>query len=308
MELPLKTQRTLLRLQSSEACSAIMESIDTPSLFGQSRLMQGSYSEGKKSLNSLPPDVTLTTEFTSLKLGTRFDKNNRGSFLLLDGKENLKVTSAEQFLGRLNCDSSTRVKVVSVFGKTGDGKSHTLNHTFFKGKEVFHTSSEQDSCTLGVWAAYDPHLRVICLDTEGLLGSTSHENQRTRLLLKVLAVSDIVIYRTRSERFHSDLFTFLGSASRAYTQHFQAALQAVGHRSEFGGPLSALGPAVIIFHETRHTRTLQASLTESAEDFLRNRFAQSKLEIEAFQLSAVCGNSNIVICYRILRPPSGCAE
>jgi zinc finger FYVE domain-containing protein 1 len=97
-----------------------------------------------------------------------------------------QVSSAEQFLGRLNCSSSTRVKVVSVFGKTGDGKSHTLNHMFFKGEKVFHTSSEQDSCTLGVWAAYDPHLRVICLDTEGLLGSTNHENQRTRLLLKVI--------------------------------------------------------------------------------------------------------------------------
>lgn len=91
MELPLKTHRTLLRLQSSEACSAIMESIDTPSLFGQSRLMQGSYLEENRSLNSLPPDVTLTTEFTLLKLGTRSDKNNGGSFLLLDGKENLKV-------------------------------------------------------------------------------------------------------------------------------------------------------------------------------------------------------------------------
>lgn len=84
-------------------------------------------------------------------------------------------------------------------------------------------------------------------------------------MFKVLAVSDIVIYRTRSERLHSDLFTFLGSASRAYTQHFQAALQAVGQRSEFGGPLSALGPAVIIFHETRHTRTLQACKSVASE-------------------------------------------
>jgi len=97
-----------------------------------------------------------------------------------------QVSSDEQFLRRLNCDTSMRVKVVSVFGNTGDGKSHTLNHTFFNGVEVFHTSSEQDACTLGVWAAFDPHLRVICLDTEGLLGSTSHENQRTRLLLKVI--------------------------------------------------------------------------------------------------------------------------
>jgi hypothetical protein len=77
-------------------------------------------------------------------------------------------------------------------------------------------------------------------------------------VLKVLAVSDIVIYRTRSERLHGDLFTFLGSASRAYTHHFQGALQAVGQRSDLGGPLSALGPAVIIFHETRHTHTIQA--------------------------------------------------
>jgi hypothetical protein len=91
MELPLMAQRTALRLQSSEACSAIMESIDTPSLFGQNRLMHGPYSEGNKSLISLPPDVTLTTEFTSLKLGTRFDNSKGGSFLLLDGKENLKV-------------------------------------------------------------------------------------------------------------------------------------------------------------------------------------------------------------------------
>lgn len=94
------------------------------------------------------------------------------------------MSSTEQFLRRLGCDGS-RVKVVSVFGNTGDGKSHTLNQVFFNGEERFKTSSEQDSCTLGVWAAYDPNLRVICLDTEGLLGNTNHENQRTRLLLKV---------------------------------------------------------------------------------------------------------------------------
>ena len=25
---------------------------------------------------------------------------------------------------------------MSIFGNTGDGKSHTLNHTFFNGREV----------------------------------------------------------------------------------------------------------------------------------------------------------------------------
>lgn len=79
----------------------------------------------------------------------------------------------------------TRVKVVSIFGNTGDGKSYTLNHALFNGDDIFRTSNEQDSCTLGVWAAFDPKLNVICLDTEGLLGTTRNKNQRMRLLLKV---------------------------------------------------------------------------------------------------------------------------
>jgi len=79
MELPLKTQRTVLSIQRSEDSSAIMESFD---------MMQSPYSEGNKSVGSVPPDVTLTTEFTQLKLGSISDE---GSFLLLDGKENLKV-------------------------------------------------------------------------------------------------------------------------------------------------------------------------------------------------------------------------
>ena len=93
------------------------------------------------------------------------------SFLLIDGKEHLKVSNAEQFVERLNCaQKGLKIKVVSIFGNTGDGKSHTLNQTFFRGKEIFKTSNEQSSCTLGVWAAFDPTLNVICLDTEGLLG------------------------------------------------------------------------------------------------------------------------------------------
>ncbi|KAL7295622.1 hypothetical protein TKK_0010985 [Trichogramma kaykai] len=205
------------------------------------------------------------------------------SFLLIDGNEYLKVSSAEQFIQKLQCAANDlKVKVVSIFGNTGDGKSHTLNQTFFGGAEVFRTSSEQSSCTLGVWAAFDPHLNVVCLDTEGLLGITDHENARTRLLLKVLAVSDIVIYRTRSERLHKDLFTFLGAASRAYSHYFQAALQAVSLREGIANAVNTLGPSVIIFHETRHTRPLKSNANESAEDILRERFAQTKLEIEAF--------------------------
>ena len=79
----------------------------------------------------------------------------------------------------------SEVKVLSVFGNTGDGKSHTLNHILFGGETVFYTSKSPSSCTVGVWAAYDPSLSLLALDTEGLLGAATNQNQRMRLLLKV---------------------------------------------------------------------------------------------------------------------------
>lgn len=181
--------------------------------------------------------------------------NYEKSFLLLDGCEELRVPSAEIFTKRLGCNKDARVKVVSIFGNTGDGKSHTMNHVFFNGEDIYQTSAAQDSCTLGVWAAYQPALGILCLDTEGLLGTTTNENQRMRLLLKVLAISDIVIFRTRSERLHSDMFTFLGTASKAFCKHFSTALQSIGL------PVSAtsLGPSVFIFHETRNTTVISSS-------------------------------------------------
>jgi len=96
-----------------------------------------------------------------------------------------QVRDKDEFFLRLGCDPNTPVKVVSIFGNTGDGKSHTLNHTLFDGAEVFKTSHLQSSCTAGVWAAYDHHRRAVVLDTEGLLGVSANENRRTRLLLKV---------------------------------------------------------------------------------------------------------------------------
>ncbi|XP_046688735.1 zinc finger FYVE domain-containing protein 1-like [Homalodisca vitripennis] len=276
----------------SKTTPAIMQSIDNPSLILTSRDAR----RNSNAFNIVPPDVTLSSgcEFQSLKLVPSLDENMMlNSFLLLDKDEKLQVSSVEEFLRALRCqDPLTRVKVVSIFGNTGDGKSYTLNHTLFNGENVFPTSNSQDSCTLGVWAAFDPQLKIICLDTEGLLGSTKHRNQRTRLLLKVLAVSDIVIYRTRAERLHEDMFTFLGSASRAYTHHFQQALQAVGKRGEFAVPLSALGPAVIIFHETRNTCTLNTG-RESPEDVIRARFAQYNLEMDAFSSVRYIGTQTV---------------
>ena len=75
-------------------------------------------------------------------------------------------------------------------------------------------------------------------------------------LFQVLAVSDIVIYRTRAERLHNDMFLFLSSASVAYLKHFTPELRALSSRCGLDVPLSTLGPAVIIFQETTHTRLL----------------------------------------------------
>ncbi|XP_065159950.1 zinc finger FYVE domain-containing protein 1-like isoform X3 [Atheta coriaria] len=228
------------------------------------------------------------TDLTSLDINADEDSNSNSletCFLLLDEQEQLRVKTPQHFISCLRItDPRTKVKVVAIFGNTGEGKSYTLNQTFFHGQEVFRTSAEQGSCTLGVWAAYDPVMQVIVLDTEGLLGVTRNENRKTRLLLKVLAVSDIIIYRTRSERLHRDMYTFLGGASKAYKEHFQAAIQQVWRNNEQEKPPNSLGPSVLIFHETIHTNTLQSSagVTESPEDLLRARFAELNLECDSF--------------------------
>ncbi|XP_030627266.1 zinc finger FYVE domain-containing protein 1 isoform X2 [Chanos chanos] len=205
------------------------------------------------------------------------------SFLLVDEKEEMQVKDEDDFVKRLGCSPEELLKVVSIFGNTGEGKSHTLNHTFFLGREVFKTSPTQESCTVGVWAALDPVHNVVVVDTEGLLGAGANQGQRTRLLLKVLAVSDLVIYRTHADRLHDDLFKFLGDASDAYLKHFTKELKATTARCGLDVPLSTLGPAVIIFHETVHTKLLGSDKpSESAERLLQERFRKLGLFPEAF--------------------------
>lgn len=234
--------------------------------------------------NGLTDDIIDELTMESLRLDSmdnghdeHHSSSNYKSFMLLDGEEKLRVSS-DSFISKLGGNVESKIKVVSIFGNTGDGKSHTMNHTFFEGDEVFRTSSEQNCCTLGVWAAFQPSMNALCLDTEGLLGITPNENKRTRMLLKVLAISDIIIYRTRSERLHSDMFQYLGMASKAFVRHFATALQSL----DLPGPPQALGPAIIIFHETRNTKCLESTLDHSAEDILRERFAQMHLDLDAF--------------------------
>ena len=213
------------------------------------------------------PDV-LSTELQSLNLLADHD-NNRLSFLLLDGDDNVTVQDFAEFCRKLGCDPSVRdAKVVSIVGNTGDGKSYALNQIFFPRdqqehadddhEQVFATSSDSDGrCTFGVWAAFEPRTQTLVLDTEGMLGVSTgcekgfdqNENRRSRQLLKILAISDVVICKTRAERIHSDLLYFLGDASKAYNNHFSSELQGMSGDA-------SLGPSVIIFHETRYTKVL----------------------------------------------------
>lgn len=103
-----------------------------------------------------------------------------------------QVREESEFVDRLGCGDTAGVKVLSIFGNTGDGKSHTLNHILFGGESVFYTSKSPSSCTVGVWAAYDPSLSLVALDTEGLLGAAVNQNQRMRLLLKVILLVGFV--------------------------------------------------------------------------------------------------------------------
>ena len=58
----------------------------------------------------------------------------------------LQIKDVKQLAESLNMTHDMPVNVLSIFGNTGDGKSHTLNHLFFGGKEVFATSSSQVLC------------------------------------------------------------------------------------------------------------------------------------------------------------------
>ncbi|XP_071962254.1 zinc finger FYVE domain-containing protein 1-like [Antedon mediterranea] len=237
-------------------------------------------------------------------------QNLNPGFLLVNGDEKLQVKSELDLLEKLGCEDQD-VKIVSIFGNTGDGKSHTLNHTFFSGQEVFKTSHLQESCTVGVWAAYDNNLKVVTIDTEGLLGVSPNENQRTRLLLKVLAISDIVIYRTRADRLHSDLFRFIGDASLAYQKHFDKELKITVNRIGEDISLSTIGPAVLVFHETQHTDVLVAHIflfpgfgsEKSADILLRERFEKMHLDVRAFSSLHYVGTrtNNLPTNFNILR-------
>ena len=189
-----------------EGQSAIMASLD-PICNGVDHVETSKNAKINMQQKSLP-DV-LSNELQSLSL-VADRENNRLSFLLVDGEDNIAISDYEEFCRKLGCEPDLKTKVVSIVGNAGDGKSYALNKIFFPSEdsdveeEAFSTSaSSEGSCTLGVWAAFEPRTQTLVLDTEGMLGVNSvgtelpNENRRTRQLLKVLAISDVVIYKTR---------------------------------------------------------------------------------------------------------------
>jgi zinc finger FYVE domain-containing protein 1 len=172
---------------------------------------------------TIPIKKLTTPPLEEMDLPKRRVSSGIKAFSLLDQAEDMCVESEEELCRLLSCHADMAIKVVSIFGNTGDGKSYTLNHTFFQGADVFETSDKQDSCTAGACAALDPISRAIIVDTEGMQAVSVNENARLRLLLKVLAISDVVIYCTKAERLHQDMFVFLEDASASYCKYFQVA-------------------------------------------------------------------------------------
>ncbi|VDM32314.1 unnamed protein product [Hydatigera taeniaeformis] len=209
------------------------------------------------------------------------------SVKIIDADENFLFDDSNALARALGCPPEIKLKTLAIVGNTGDGKSHTLNRAFcLEGAgdgtdDVFFTSSSQCNCTLGVWAAFEPQRGYLLLDTEGrcLLGASVNPNRQRRLLLKVFAVADVVVYRSMSDRLHTDMFTFLADASDAFVRHFQPHLESLAHQHDLPWSARQLGPAVLIFQETRHTLPL---VDDGGTAFLKERFANIHRNVDAF--------------------------
>lgn len=199
--------------------------------------------------------------------------------LIIDGDEQLTAGSAESFNALLGIEPADNVKVVSIFGKTGVGKSYLLNHVFFEGREVFRTSAAAvDACTKGVWMAYDRRRKVIVVDTEGqsALDRFQSEGVLTRLLLKVLAVSDVIIIKIDSQRFQQDAIYFLKDSGEAYQKMFAEKIRQTMKKMKLQGSTSSLGPCVILLQETAHEPDVRSVLIYFFNPgFSRSRAARS---------------------------------
>jgi zinc finger FYVE domain-containing protein 1 len=147
---------------------------------------------------------------------------------------------------------------------------------------------------MGVWTALDENHRTLVLDTEGRLGLSENDNIRNRLLLKILCISDIVIYRTRASKLPNDMFQFLSDASNAFLKYFRKELENVMKNCKVDGPMSTMGPTLIVFHETQHTGILKDfQAHKTAVEQLKERFETMNLSYDAYSSIEYVGSQTI---------------
>lgn len=108
-----------------------------------------------------------------------------------------------------------------------------------------------------------------------------------RLLLKVFAIADVVIYLTKAARLYSDMFSILADASDAFAHHFRPDLKALAQRYELPWSAGQLGPGVIVFQETLHTHPL-----EGFQAGLSGGINQSSADATAFPIFIQAPDSN----------------
>ena len=157
---------------------------------------------------------------------------------------------------------------------------------------------------MGVWSALDENQKTLVLDTEGRLGLSQNDNIRNRLLLKILCISDIIIFRTKAPKLPNDMFQFLSDASNAFLKYFRKELENVMKNCKADGPMSTMGPTLIVFHETQHTEVLRGlflfhintseddkemlfldhiQCQKTAVEQLKERFERMKLSYDAYR-------------------------
>lgn len=84
------------------------------------------------------------------------------------------------------------------------------------------------------------------------------------------------------------MYTFLGSASEAYKEHFSTVMKQSLGNSDSANHNIGIGPGVIIFHETRYTETLQES-HQTPEDILHHTFAELGLSYDTYSFIKYIG-------------------
>lgn len=165
------------------------------------------------------------------------------------------MTEETAFIDKLGCDRGDTFKLLSVLGSTRDWHSQALNHILFRDQEIIKTSISHSATTAGISCSLSKDHRVLALDAGGLQCSLASENHLTCHLLKVLAVSDIVIYCMKAEHQHKDLPGFLTNATKDYLKHFRQELQFASQ--QYGVSLSDLCPTFIVLHETLRPETFE---------------------------------------------------